>query len=370
MAQLAGIEMENFRCFRHLTVKGLSRVNLFVGKNNAGKTALLEAVEALVSEDSPFLFYRASHERGECRPMHNKREEPDAVAVDIRRWFHGHSIEEGAAFSIRAIGSKALMLSRTITNAPTAQALNFVAKHQTIPEAISSSSLATVWVTLERGNSRSRLPPGLPLQSDGFLGAGSPARFMDHGRSLTPPVAFVTTRRLSATDLLAMWSKFVLTPVEREVVAALRTLDERVARVAITGSNGDANAQVLFEGATEPVPLGSLGEGATRMLTIALSLATARSGFFLIDEIETGLHYTAHKALWRLVVETARRLDVQVFATTHSKDCLEAIARLREEDPILADEITVHRLEAGATEAVRMTAATIATNVEGHVDVR
>ena len=261
--------------------------------------------------------------------------------VDVPTLWHPRVTElamkahERANILAHCCSEYALSVTRMITNAPTAKALNFVAQHQSLPEAVSSGSLAANWVTLERGKSQSRLPPALPLQSDGFLGAGTPERFMDHGRSLDPPVVFVTTRRLSATDLLAMWSKFVLTPVERDVVAALKTLDDRVVRVAITGSNGDASAQVLFEGANEPVPLGSLGEGATRMLTIALSLASARGGFLLVDEIETGLHYTAHRALWRLVVETARRLNVQVFATTHSKDCLEAIARLHEDNLIV-----------------------------------
>ena len=65
MARLATVDIENFRCFQKLTVKGLTRVNLFVGRNNSGKTAFLEAVEAVVSEDSPFVLYRASLERGE-----------------------------------------------------------------------------------------------------------------------------------------------------------------------------------------------------------------------------------------------------------------------------------------------------------------
>ena len=106
------------------------------------------------------------------------------------------------------------------------------------------------------------------------------------------------------------------------------------------------------------------------MLTLALSLASAKGGFLLIDEIETGLHYSVHRNMWRLVIETAKRLDVQVFATTHSKDCLEAIARLHEELPDLAGELTVHRLEVGAPTSVRMTAATIAGNIDGQIDVR
>ena len=154
------------------------------------------------------------------------------------------------------------------------------------------------------------------------------------------------------------------------VEEALRTLDPKLQNLALVGGGSEARAYVSLAGVKDPVPLGTLGEGATRMLTLALMLVSTRGGFVFIDEIESGLHYSVHRDLWRMVVETAKRLDIQVFATTHSKDVLEAIARLYEETPALAEEITVYRLEAGAPTAVRMTAATIVGTVEGQVDVR
>ncbi|MBK6688021.1 MAG: AAA family ATPase [Deltaproteobacteria bacterium] len=350
MPQLTTVDIENYRCFQKLAVEGLSRVNLFVGRNNSGKTAFLEAVEAVVSESSPFVLYRASVERGEVRAV-QRRDEPGAVAIDIRRWFHGHRLEPGVGLRLKASGEKPLSLSRTIEANP----------DPTLPLGL--------MLTLERHLSIG-VPPPLPIMPDGFLGAGSPARFVDFGLSMQRPVCFVTTRRLSASELLPMWSKLVLTPSEGDVLTALQSLEPSIDRFAMTGSNGDASAQVLFKGAREPVPLGSLGEGTTRMLTLALSLATARGGVLLIDEIETGLHYTSHRSTWRLVIETAKRLDVQVFATTHSKDCLEAVARLYEDAPDLAEEVTIHRLEAGATTPVRMTVAMVASNVESNLDVR
>ncbi len=55
MSGITSLEVESFRCFKKLSVQGLTPVNLFVGANNAGKTTLLEAVEAVVSTDSPIL---------------------------------------------------------------------------------------------------------------------------------------------------------------------------------------------------------------------------------------------------------------------------------------------------------------------------
>ncbi len=67
-----------------------------------------------------------------------------------------------------------------------------------------------------------------------------------------------------------------------------------------------------------------MGEGMNRMFGIALALVNAKDGMLLIDEADTGLHYSVLSDLWKLIFEVAHRLNVQVFATTHSKDCLEA----------------------------------------------
>lgn len=61
-----------------------------------------------------------------------------------------------------------------------------------------------------------------------------------------------------------------------------------------------------------------------RLLGILLALLNARDGFLLIDEIEIGLHYTVQVEMWKLILAMAHRLNVQVFATTHSRDCIEA----------------------------------------------
>ncbi len=75
----------------------------------------------------------------------------------------------------------------------------------------------------------------------------------------------------------------------------------------------------------ERIPIGSTGEGMNRLLGIMLALLNARDGFLLIDEIEIGLHYTVQVEMWRLIFEMAERLHVQVFATTHSWDCIAAL---------------------------------------------
>jgi len=41
---LNSLEIQRFRCFRELRIERLGRVNLIVGKNNVGKSTILEAL--------------------------------------------------------------------------------------------------------------------------------------------------------------------------------------------------------------------------------------------------------------------------------------------------------------------------------------
>lgn len=351
MPLITGLEIDNFRCFEKLRVDGLTRVNLFVGKNNSGKTALLEAVEAVVSVDSPLLLYRASVDRGESRIVRGMGGE-DSLQLDIRRWFYGHSLDEGASFSLRATGEREFSVSRGIERAP----------QEIFPGALS--------LTIKRPGSRSRLPT-LPLTADGFLGAGLPSELYESlDFNLKPPVGFVATRRLLPAELAMLWKGVVLTPREEATVKALRLVEPAIERIAISGGGEAAAAQVLLRGASSPIPLGTLGEGVSRILALALHLVRTQGGFLLIDEIESGLHWSVMSKVWHFLVESARSLDVQIFLTTHSKDCLEAIAELHGTHPQLAEEISVHRLERGKETPVRFDATRIAEYVNMELETR
>ncbi len=52
---LRSFTVKNYRCFRDFTIGGLERVNLIAGKNNTGKTALLEALFLFSGPNNPSL---------------------------------------------------------------------------------------------------------------------------------------------------------------------------------------------------------------------------------------------------------------------------------------------------------------------------
>jgi len=77
-------------------------------------------------------------------------------------------------------------------------------------------------------------------------------------------------------------------------------------------------------GLARKVPVGWAGEGLSRLLSIYLAMADARDGVVLVDEIGSGIHYSALPKVWRGVAEAAEKYRCQVFATTHSYECIQA----------------------------------------------
>ena len=82
-----------------------------------------------------------------------------------------------------------------------------------------------------------------------------------------------------------------------------------------------------------PVPLKSFGDGVNRLFGIVLSLVNAKDGCLLIDEFENGLHHAVQANAWRMIFKIAAELNVQVFATTHSLDAIDAFQHVAREVP-------------------------------------
>jgi predicted ATP-dependent endonuclease of OLD family len=342
------VTVQGFRCFRELHVEPLTRVNLFVGKNNAGKTSLLEAIE-LVAIGGVEGLARSAVRRDEFVPRRAETEEKyKEHVVDPSHLFFGHEVKRGKSFSIRADGEPQRWVRCTVEHA---------SDEETLILTLSFESHATV---SQGRNQRLTISP-----SGGVL--PPPGRLPEP----KPRVNFLRAESLDVTRLGQLWDALVLTPEEVGVTEALRIIEPKVERLAFVGTlSGAPQFIVKLAGIEQPIPLGSLGGGIGHLLALALNLFSARGGFLLIDEIDTGFHYSVMVGMWRLITETAKKLDVQVFATTHSLDCVRTLASLRNKYPEVAGEITLHRVEKDATQTVVYDVDELVIAAESEIEVR
>lgn len=339
---ITSLEITGFRSFKKLKVDRLARVNLFVGRNSAGKTSILEAVELLATGSVAGLLpsIKRRFERKE-----------DSEDWDPAHLFHGRELRPESSFSIAGKGDSERWF-RCIAMDPSDMAESDAPTSEGVPLAL-----------YVEGDASPRLHR---LSLSGNLGwKGLVVSLAKKGER--PPVNFLGTETVDGPQLQRFWDSVVLTPEEEGVIDSLKVVEPRLQRIAFLS---EGRVFVKLEGIEERLPLGTAGDGLKRLLNLSLQLFSAKGGFLLVDEIDTGLHYTVMTDMWRLVIETARRLDVQVFATTHSQDCVHALAWIREAHPDLAADVMLHRVEKDQPETVAYSADELATAARHHVEVR
>ncbi|MCY4075813.1 MAG: AAA family ATPase, partial [Acidobacteria bacterium] len=186
------------------------------------------------------------------------------------------------------------------------------------------------------------------------------------GRSLQD-VRFLS---FDPASMRTAWNAVVTDRREPEVVEALRILMPEIDSVQFLAGRRRHNVLVGQRDVRPRLPIGSYGDGMRRLLAVSLALVATRNGCLLIDEIDTGLHWTVMEDMWRLVVEGAQRSNVQVFATTHSYDCIKGLGQLVRSRPDLADSVAVQKVHRKLAQAVRIAGDEIPIAVEQDIEVR
>lgn len=366
---LDSIDVRGYRAFGDLRVERFGRVNLVVGRNNSGKTSLLEAVRLYTQRGVPAVLWDILQAREELSPGVETDPEatgPERLALAYEQLFHGResSRESPHVFSIGPSGASEQETLRVKlawvadTQLPPGLADQLLDQ---MPGPAGASARPVLSVKLRSFTFEyvleSRLVRSLRLPR---------AEAPDATRTVHVPPNGVTRRVLGR-----LWDEVALTSVEDDVVDALRLVAPGVERLTLVGDRGAGRIPVVRVGGySRPVSLGSMGDGMNRVLGIVLSLANARDGALVIDEFENGVHYTVLPDLWRLVFRTAQRLNVQVFASTHSWDCIQAFQLAAADDS--HEEAALVRLEASAR-GVRSTVFgedDLAVVTRQHVEVR
>lgn len=354
---LSSLNIIQFRCFRELTVENLKRVNLVVGLNNAGKTCLLEALELLVTR-SPVPLVTAANRRGEFVFTEIG---PNSFRsnADIKHAFFGRQASPGTHFELSSNGGGDHLRVR-------AEVVAAIETQQLVltPGGIDSPGRTRLrWAV--GGHGAQSFQNDFAIGREGGIQLTEERPLFDDAR----PLRFLPTGTFAGLAIAQLWGQVAARPSEDRVVDALRIVEPDVERIA-AGLSPAAALFVRIKGVSDRVPLGSLGDGASRLLALACQLVGAEHGVLLVDEIDTGLHVSAMAKMWQLVIGAARELDVQVFATTHSDDCLRGLAAVLKALPELGNDVALHRIERGQSETISYSSDEIVQSAITGIEVR
>ncbi len=348
---LDSLEIKNFRAFKHLRIEKLGRVNLIVGKNNVGKSSVLEALWLYARRGDPNLIWNVLRSRDESGTEISTVPPTESARINaLRHLFYGRKVLQSHPPFVRISLSQAeendiFFIGVVEPIAPTEgpdQIQGFSSFDEM--EAFFDTDFSLIAGYGSQAIYHYPLAPNEPRVKQ-FKTEHQPHNCVS-----------VLANGLSDTETSSLWDAVALTSLEEDVLFALSILAPNIERVNMIGSAEPLvrrNAIVKLRSDVAPIPLRSMGEGMNRMFGIALALVNAKDGMLLIDEVDTGLHYSVLPDLWKLIFEVAHRLNVQVFATSHSWDCIQAFQLAAEENK--KEEGIVIRLEIQDGEVVPVT---------------
>lgn len=321
---LKELHISNYRLFDELHIPDLGQVNLIAGKNNTGKTALLEALRIWAAEGDSTVVNNILDLRGEFI---------DASEDSYKTLFKNYKPSDFK------IGNLSIYFGIAVP------------ENDSVAEEISNYYV---------------LPPS-------------------RGIKLTKPVAkhlnpYITSKNPKDKSIFVpfnnphfpfqiLWDKIVLTPLENDVLEILKIIEPRIQRIDIK----EENSRVLLEGDSTPIPLKSLGDGINRLLWVAVALVSAKnSQLLLIDEFEAGLHHSVQEMLWEKIFFYAQQWNIQVFVTTHSLDAVRTFQSVadRPENQGKGRFFRLQRNAKGEIEAVRYGEEELATAIEFDLETR
>lgn len=137
-------------------------------------------------------------------------------------------------------------------------------------------------------------------------------------------LVFLSCKAIDANLFEKSWSRISMTPMESEFFNILQLVYPNIDKVNLLKMPDGRNVPFVALKNGVRMPLSELGDGMTHISNILIALVSAQNGVLLLDEIESGLHVTTLRTVWNSIFDIATRLHIQVFATTHSIDCIRA----------------------------------------------
>jgi AAA15 family ATPase/GTPase len=316
---IESLHIENFRGIKKLEVSDLKPVNLFVGKNNSGKSTVLESL---------FLLSGINNERMSQWAQLLQKQHQNRPSNFLESMFHNFDMKQ----------TPVLHLKKPRSDSSTGERLWTKIK-------ISNNPAYTFNIDAEWAEVLN-----MSRKYDDFKGDSIRIEESEQGLKITPSGhSFLNFQPLPVRWLSAGYPREILSTIfadfswvqnERiipKVVSVLKTIEPKVLDLRLA-----ENYSVIVEidDLRQMISASLLGDGMVRLLAIIIAIVRTKDGIVLIDEVDSGFHTSVLDKVWEIIFESAKEFNVQVFATTHSHECLEAFVKHESTD----DDRRLYRL--------------------------
>ena len=322
---LKRLQIRNFRGFNALEIDQLSGINLIAGKNNSGKTSLLEAIALLSGGGDASLAKNVNIIRG---LELDSRVSPATIGPLWKQLFFSLDMERTIGINGERTTHGQFALEIASKRQATPETALDLIEETSVPDHFSERSLTFQYID----PSGKRVESQIRVKGQEFE-INQPAT----DASLGAIILLSRTRNIRR-DAIRL-GQLRMKKQGSLLLKALQVIEPKLQSIEDNSSSGTPMIWGDI-GLSELVPLPAMGEGMTQLARIVLAIASIPDGVVLVDEVENGIHHSVLPDVWRAIDEAAKQFRTQIFAATHSLECVMAA-----HESLSADRFRLHRLE-------------------------
>lgn len=319
------IQINNFRGIDHLEIDDFSRVNVFLGQNNSGKSSVLEAIAMLMSMSNPDIPQAINSVRAR---------KPFSKFIDIQYFFNNLNVATPPEILAEETDGTSRHLKMTLS-----YVFDELAEPNNQPQqtgAVNYVNTLEMNFDISNGAPTRSYKSWLRVNSQGLVVNRKVADgYLENKRAWLTPSDLMTSNL--ANDLAELFRR----NRKDTVLALLKMFDSHINSIEILTDD----IYVGFEGMAQMLPVSMMGDGLRRYLSIVASASNPMIDMFLIDEIDNGLHYSVYKKLWQALFALAVTSEKQIFVTTYSKETLGYLNKMLQEVPDYKDDFRLFTIE-------------------------
>jgi AAA15 family ATPase/GTPase len=332
------VEIKGFRGISDLKIKDFKQYNLIVGRNGSCKTSILESLFILVNPTAPDLPVRTNVFRG-----------LDIISENtLGLFFHNFDYDTAILLKADMIGidkRRILRIRPRYGMGISIEGQNGSLNNKSLDERFfQSGTFPTLsGVTLEstfidnEGNQKQYVSELSIEKESPEIKKQAPKDYTEKrtGIYLSPEI-------FARVQTAAQLNSVLIRKRKNQILNVLKQLEPAIEDITI----GLDSVVFCDLGLPKMVPINVLGSGMYKMLSVVLAIENTQGGTVFIDEIENGLSPSSLDVMWKAILISAKEFDVQIFATSHSLECIRSmgtIAGQRLEH--LEDDIRIYRIE-------------------------
>ena len=305
-----------------MVLDNVKQINLLVGKNNCGKSSILDAIFLLSGFSNPLLNLRINQFRD-----YNKFDEEDLILNFYNMIPDNH---------IHIHGRMTNGTFRDLKITPIISESQYVNKKDNISSQSLSNKEANISTGLTMNFSYTKDSGEKKSDSSAIIITNQQSDKIkvrsskDYNETLSGVYINSKFAFSIAVDNLM---NIIQEKQEHVIVEILKQIDPKIKSISVLKSG--VNVDI---GLSRLVPINMLGDGIRKMLAIITSLYGCKGGVIFIDEIDNGLHFSSLSSLWKAIIKTSELLNVQVFATTHNIESLQSLNKVLYHDYVKSRE--------------------------------